>query len=151
MKPLDEIFDIKYGNSLELINCDEDESGIPFVSRTSNNNGVVAKVKLRDDIEPMPGNAISVALGGSVLSSFYQNGPFYTSFHIYCLYPKYNLSEIEMIYYCSIIEKNKYRYNYGRQANKTLKNILVPDPASLPEEVRKHTAKIPFNKKSILD
>ena len=151
MKPINEIFEIKYGNSLELINCDEDENGIPFISRTSNNNGVVAKVKVRDDVEPMPGHAISVALGGSVLSSFYQKEPFYTSFHIYCLYPKDNLSEIEMIYYCSVIEKNKYRYNYGRQANKSLKNILIPEPNSIPENLKKHTTKIPFNKKPILN
>jgi len=88
-------------------------------------NGVVARIKLLDDLEPMPANAITVALSGSVLSSFYQEEPFYTAFHIACLYSKAAMSKVEMLYYCAIIEHNKYRYNFGRQANKTLKNILV--------------------------
>ena len=123
---LSEIFDIENSKSLELINCEEEENGICFVSRTSANNGVIARIKQLDDLEPMPANAITVALGGSVLSSFYQEEPFYTSFHIACLYPKTEMSKEEMLYYCAIIEHNKYRYNFGRQANKTLKNILVP-------------------------
>jgi len=123
---LSDIFDIKSSKSLELINCEEIANGICFISRTSANNGVVARVKQLDDLEPMPADAITVALGGSVLSSFYQEEPFYTAFHIACLYPKTAMSKEEMQYYCTIIEHNKYRYNFGRQANKTLKNILVP-------------------------
>jgi hypothetical protein len=123
---LDDIFDIRYSKSLELINCDENLDGINFVSRTSANNGIVARVKRLDWLEPMPENAITVALGGSVLSCFYQDESFYTSFHIACLYPKLEMSKNELLYYCYLIEKNKYRYNYGRQANKTLKDILLP-------------------------
>ena len=123
---LSDIFDIKYSKSLELINCEEIKNGICFVSRTSANNGVVARIRQLDDLEPMPANAITVALGGSVLSSFYQEEPFYTAFHIACLYPKMAMSREKMLCYCAIIEHNKYRYNFGRQANKTLKNILIP-------------------------
>lgn len=85
----------------------------------------------------MPAGAISVALSGSVLSSFYQDEPFYTAFHITCLYPKQKLSKEQMIYYALLIEQNKYRYSFGRQANKTLKNILVPDINELPDYVNK--------------
>jgi len=126
MAKLSDVFEIKNSKSLELINCEETENGICFVSRTSANNGVVARVERLEDYEPMPANALTVALGGSVLSSFYQEEPFYTAFHIACLYPKREMSKEEMLYYCAIIEHNKYRYNFGRQANKTLKNILVP-------------------------
>lgn len=135
MKRLDEIFDIRNSKSLELMNCEKSESGVCFVSRTSANNGVVARVKRLDDIEPMPAHAITVALGGSVLSSFYQDEPFYTAFHVACLYPKTELSKEQMLYYAYVIEENKYRYNYGRQANRTLKNILVPDIDELPDYV----------------
>jgi len=137
MKRLDEIFDIKNSPSLEFINCEQIENGICFVSRTSANNGIVARIKQLDDLEPMPANAITVALGGSVLSSFYQEEPFYTAFHIACLYPKKELTKEQMLYYAYVIEHNKYRYNYGRQANKTLKNILVPDINELPEYLNK--------------
>jgi hypothetical protein len=123
---LTDIFDIKQGKSLELINCEEYEDGFCFISRTSTNNGIAARVKELDYLEPMSAGAITVALSGSVLSSFYQEEPFYTAFHIACLYPKIELTQEEMLFYCAIIEHNKYRYNFGRQANKTLKHILVP-------------------------
>ncbi|GMO70530.1 MAG: hypothetical protein Ta2A_19130 [Treponemataceae bacterium] len=127
---LADMFEIRLSKSLELINCEEDEKGINFVSRTSANNGIVARVKELDFIAPMPAGAITVALSGSVLSSFYQEEPFYTSFHIACLYPRKTLTTAEILFYCAAIEQNKYRYNFGRQANKTLKDLLLP--VSLP-------------------
>lgn len=157
MKKLSEIFEIKNSKSLELINCIEDIWGVPFVSRTSENNWTVAKVKVLDDIEPMPWHAISVALWGSVLASFYQSEPFYTSFHIACLYPKMILTVTEMLYYCSIIEANRYRYSYWRQANRTLKDILVPSPEEIPMNVKKYNLEDKFietpliNKKLTID
>jgi Type I restriction modification DNA specificity domain len=33
---------------------------------------------------------------------------------------------VEMLFYAKCITVNKYKYNYGRQANKTLKDILIP-------------------------
>ena len=54
MKKLSDIFDIRFGKSLELINCEEDLNGIIFVSRTSESNGVVARVKELDEVSPMP-------------------------------------------------------------------------------------------------
>ncbi|MDR3232148.1 MAG: restriction endonuclease subunit S [Planctomycetaceae bacterium] len=149
MMRLDEIFNIRYGNSLELIKCEESPDGIPFVSRTAENNGVAAKVAVIPHIKPMPGRAISVAMSGSVLASFYQPLPFYTAFHVACLYPKYKLSPVEMLYYCSVIEKNKYRYNYGRQANKTLRPILVPAPPELPPFLKKYSAVMTFDRKPL--
>ena len=152
MKRLDEIFEIKNSQSLELLNCEQIENGICFVSRTSANNGIVARVKLLDELEPMPANAITVALGGSVLSSFYQDEPFYTAFHIACLYPKVELTKEQMLYYAYVIEENKYRYNYGRQANRTLKNILIPDITELPDYVNKISiTDYQFDKEPILN
>ena len=149
MKRLDEIFDIRYCKSLELINCEEEFNGIRFVSRTSANNGIVANVKKLDWLSPMPSNAITVALGGSVLSTFYQDEQFYTSFHIACLYARQALSRNEMIYYCYVIEKNKYRYNYGRQANKTLKEMLIPSFEEIPKWVKTENVEAPFEKTAI--
>jgi hypothetical protein len=123
---ISDIFDIKNSQSLELLNCQQVENGINFVSRSSKNNGIAAQVEQLDDLEPMPAGAITVALSGSVLSSFYQDKPFYTAYHIASLYPKQTLTTEEMIYYACVIEQNKYRYSFGRQANKTLKDLLIP-------------------------
>ena len=128
---ISDLFTIKYGNSLELINldkCNSDENdAIPFVSRTEKNNGVSAFVYEMPNIETNPAHTLSVAVSGSVLSTFYQPVPYYTGFHIFILIPKRYFSPIEMLFYAKYISSNKYRYNYGRQANKTLKDILIPE------------------------
>ncbi|KKR07767.1 MAG: hypothetical protein UT55_C0051G0009 [Candidatus Peregrinibacteria bacterium GW2011_GWE2_39_6] len=134
-----DLFTIKYGNSLELINLVQckstDKKSVPFVSRTEKNNGISAYVETELDVEPNPGHTLSVAGGGSVLSTFYQPLPFYTGFHVLVLEPKIKMSIIEMLFYAKCISANKYKYNYGRQANKTLKNILIP--SQIPEELKK--------------
>ena len=126
MKQLQEIFDIKYGVNLELINCDIVDKGIPFVSRTEKNNGIAAFVEKIEGQNMNPAHSISVAVGGSVGSSFYHPYEYYSGRDVYILSPKNKMSVKEMLFYCMIIEKNKYRFNYGRQANKTLPYLLVP-------------------------
>lgn len=132
---ISDLFDVKYGVNLELVNVEQcsidSPDSIPFVSRTEKNNGVSAYVYKIIDVEPNPGHTISVAGGGSVLSSFYQPLPYYSGRDLYFLIPKRKMSVIEMLFFTKCIEANKYRYNYGRQANKTLKDIKIP--SSIPE------------------
>jgi len=123
-----DLFELHQGNGFELMHVSSSkESEINFVSRTSQNNGVVAQVDTIENILPFPEGSITVALGGSVLSSFVQLKPFYTAFHIMVLAPKTEMKLCEKLFYSMCINANAYRYNYGRQANKTLKNIELPD------------------------
>ena len=123
-----DLFTLLQGNGLELIHIGaSDSSDINFVSRTAHNNGVVTQVDKVESIEPFAAGYITVALGGSVMSSFVQLKPFYTAFHIMILKPKNEMSLQEKMYYCMCIRSNAYRYSYGRQANKTLKDIELPD------------------------
>jgi hypothetical protein len=133
--PLSDIFDVKYGTSLELNALVQTESGINFVSRTENNNGVSAKVKQIAGVTTIPAGTISVALGGSVLESFLQPADYYSGRDIACLYPKVSLSDQVKLFYASCIRKNKYRYSYGRQANRSLKSIMVPAISEIPSWV----------------
>jgi len=127
---LSNLFDIKYGVNLELNALEENEKRtenfIPFVSRTENNNGVSAFVKLDPKIRPIAKNTLTVAAGGSVLSTFLQPFDYYSGRDLYFLTPKKEMAERELIFYALCIKKNKYKYNYGRQANKTLKDLMVP-------------------------
>lgn len=74
--PVQELFNVRYGNSLELVNleqCSRDNPlAINFISRTEKNNGISAFVLKNEGIEENPANTISVAVGGSVLASFLQ-------------------------------------------------------------------------------
>lgn len=135
---LNEIFTITYGVNMELYKFDECKhtyhNAIPFVSRTEKNNGVSAFVEKRIGYEPNPAHTLSVAVGGTVLATFYQAKPYYSGRDLYYLTPKKEMSIGEMLYYSMMIRANAYRYSYGRQANKTLKDILVPD--KMPENLK---------------
>lgn len=133
--PLDSIFDVFYGVNLELNKLSIDEFGINFVSRTAKNNGVSAKVKLIPGLEPIDSGVITVAGGGSVLETFLQQEPFYSGRDLYCLVARQEMSVEEKLYYCACIRANKYKYNYGRQANKTLRALLVPCRDDVPDWV----------------
>lgn len=140
--PLGDLFEITYGVNLELNKLEVvDKHGsdtVNFVSRTAKNNGVSAIVKLTTkqvkkgkkvevvEIQPQPAGTITVAGGGSVLETFLQPAPYYSGRDLFVLYPKTEMSEMELLFYVSAIRANKYKYSYGRQANKTLKDLLVP-------------------------
>lgn len=127
---LNKIFKIEYGNQFDLNKLESDEnSNINFVSRSSQNLGVVARVNTYKDTEPFPQGLITVTLGGTyLLSSFVQQLPFYTAQNIKVLTPLRSMSLEEKIFYCKAIELNRYRYSsHGREANKTLNGLLVPE------------------------
>jgi hypothetical protein len=129
MKTIEDLFDIKYGINLELNACEitRDKDGINFVTRTAENNGVVAKVKPVYGKKPQPAGVLTCASGGSVLSTFVQTEPFYSGRDLYILTPKNDMRLEEKLFYCHCIKMNAYRYRYGRQANKTLKDIRLPE------------------------
>lgn len=133
--PINEIFDIKYGNQFDISKMDIlDSSEINFVSRSSQNMGIVAKVENYNNIEPFPAGLITVTLGGTyLLSAFIQQKPFYTAQNIKVLKPKKVMSDIEKLYYCFCIKANRFKYtSHGREANSTFNNILVP--AEMPSD-----------------
>ena len=115
---LSNLFEIRYGTSEELVNMNEfshrENSSICFVSRTENNNGVSAFVEKKSDLVPIAANTLSVAVGGSVLSTFLQPYEYYTGFHVLILSPKVQMSERELIYYSICLKKNKMLLCYNK-------------------------------------
>jgi hypothetical protein len=126
-RKLSNIFDVRYGHSLELNRlqlCSPNEA-VAFVSRKSGDNGIVAYVKKIDGLEPAPPGELTCALSGNgVLSTFIQE--FYTAFHVARLTPKSEMSRATLLYYCMCIKANAYRYSFGRQANRTLRDLELP-------------------------
>lgn len=126
------MFDVVYGVNLELNKMTLDPNGINFVSRSARNNGVSARVKKMDGIKPIPAGVLTVAGGGSVMETFVQPEPFYSGRDLYYLVPKEELTLQEKLFYCMCLRANKYRFNYGRQANRTLKDIKIPARSAIP-------------------
>lgn len=129
-----ELCNVKYGVNLEYSNCiettEKDPNGIAFVSRTESNNGVSGWVKPVPGVNPQPLGSITVAGGGSVLATFLQTREFYSGRDLYLLNPYDEISLKAKLFLITVIKANKYRYNYGRQANVTLRELELMLPAT---------------------
>lgn len=123
-----DLFDVAYGQSLELNRLTQVAApdGVNFVSRTSRNNGVSARVRVPKGVMPSPAGCLSVALGGSPLSTFYQPEPFVCGRDVAVLTPKRTMTVGELLWWAHLIHANAYRYSYGRQANRTLADLALP-------------------------
>src|SRR5437016_5121243 len=126
-----DLFDIDYGQSLSLNKLKQTDSthGIAFVSRTARNNGISAWVERIKEVEPLPAGLLTVSLRSRnhPLATFVQPRPFYCGYHIYVLQPKKQMSLEEKLWWANCIEANRYRYNFGRQANRSLPDLELPD------------------------
>jgi hypothetical protein len=127
-----ELFEVNYGTNLELNALVVNPHGVNFVARTSQNNGVSAKVQKLLELEPIKGGVLSVAGGGSVLETFLQVEPFYSGRDLFYLSPRTSMTMDELLFYATCIKANRYRYSYGRQANKTLRDLEIPAIDCLP-------------------
>lgn len=136
---LNEIFKIEHGNKFDLnkmIVIPPSNNAIAFIGRSGEENGIVAFVQEVEGRRPFEEGCITVALGGLALSSFVQSRPFYTAQNIDVLIPLVEMSIDVKLYYCLCIEANKFRYStFGREANRTLKNLLIPELENIPNWV----------------
>lgn len=136
--PLSAVFAVKHGSKLDFnkMKLCKPSEGVAFVGRSGEGCGVVGFVRPLDTLEAFPAGLITVALGGAALSSFVQPRPFYTAQNIDVLRPLSEMSLDEKLYYCLCIQANRFRYStYGREANRTLRGLLVPSRGAIPKWV----------------
>ena len=138
MRPLQDIFEVTYGNKFDANKAAFQADGVNFVSRSSKNLGIIGKVEAVDDAETFEAGLITVTLGGTyLLSAFVQPEPFYTAQNIKVLRPREVMSLSEKIYYCECIRANRFKYStHGREANRSLDQILLPSPGDVPNWVK---------------
>jgi len=139
MTTVSDLFHLEYGHSLELngLTLSDDEDAINFVSRTIRNNGVSARVAKIPDLEPSPPGTITVALNGQggAGAAFLQPFPHYSGYHIMVLTAKSTMTDQEKLWWAQCITANRFRFGFGRQANKTLAKLKLPDPSEMPSWV----------------
>lgn len=135
-----DLFQVKYGVNLDLNKLEEvpldAPNAIPYVARSEKNNGVTAYVEQFSEAKPNPPMTISVAGGGSsVMSSFLQERPYYSGRDLFYLEPKTKMSKSVLLFYCTALLMNKFKFSYGRQANRTLGALVIPDVTEIPDEM----------------
>lgn len=136
MNRLDCLFDVKYPTTLVFGHQTKDPRGVPFVTSRGKNNGIAGRVAAIPGAELFPAGSITVPLKGTVMCAHLQPEPFYCAHQIAVLVPLKEMSTSERLYYVQALRLNKFRYSYGRQADRTLRDILVPDLDEIPVFVR---------------
>ncbi len=126
---VDDLFYVYSGSKLDYGKQTESKEGINFVSRNSNNNGVVGKVVLEEGMKVYRKGDITVPLGGSyLLSAFVQEEDFVTAQNVNVLRPKNKMKDIEKWFYCYALRLNRFKFSaFGREVNKYLNDIELPD------------------------
>ncbi|HDR1923782.1 TPA: restriction endonuclease subunit S [Pasteurella multocida] len=143
---ISDIFYVYTGSKLDFNKQSIDSNGINFVSRNSNNNGVVGKIKQTPSMKTYQKGDITVPLGGSyLLSAFVQNEDFVTAQNIAVLRAKHKMSEIEKWFYCYVLRMNRFKFSaFGREVNKYIKDIEIPN--NIPKWVYEHKLSMPISK-----
>jgi len=136
MPKVSDLFVLQYGHSLELNRLQPSDApdAINFVSRTTRNNGVSARVQPIRGVEPADAGPLSVALGGQggAAETFLQPRPYYCGRDVMILTPKTAMQDVEKLWWSACITANHFRFGFGRQANRTLKDIALPDRSAIP-------------------
>lgn len=121
---LKDICTITMGNKLDYSVMSMDDPSVNFVGRSADNNGVAGKVDyVLDDkgnvIKPYKAGCITVALGGSLGSSYLQVEDFYTSQNVSVLEFEDGISNATKLFITTcIMNESKYKYfPFGRELN----------------------------------
>jgi len=120
-------FIIEYPPTLIYSEQVQDKKGINFVGSGGKNNGVVSRVKCNPKNKLYKKGSITVPLKGSTMMAFVQPEDFYVAHQIAVLIPKKPMSLQLKQYYCLCLRNNAYRFSYGRQADRSLKNLELPE------------------------
>ena len=120
---LKNICDITMGNKMDWSAMTMENPEVNFVGRSADDNGVAGKVDLVDGVEPYKAGCVTVALGGSLGSSYLQNEKFYTSQNVSVLEFEDDVSDAAKIFVsCLIMNESRYKYfPFGRELNTHIK------------------------------
>lgn len=140
MPKISDLFTLDYGHSLELNRLEQSTEldAVNFVGRAARNNGVTARVSSIAGLPPAAAGTISVALGGQGGAgvAFLQPSPYYCGRDVMILTPKNLMPEQKKLWWVMCITANRFRFGFGRQANRTLKDLNLPSPKDMPAWVK---------------
>lgn len=108
---LKDIFDIYTSSNKNYL--ESEDGSVPYISSTQFNNGVSSFVQ--SEITQNE-NTITVARNGSVGSAFYHSYNYCASpDDVRIFKPKFEMNKYIALFLCTLIEKEKFRFAYGRK------------------------------------
>lgn len=110
-RTLGSLFDIKKGKRLTSAN--QTEGDIPYIGAIDSNNGLSAYIGNNEHLHE--GNTITVSYNGSIGQAYYQPVRFWATDDVNVLYPKFDMNVYSAMFLITLIEKEKYRFCYGRK------------------------------------
>ena len=128
-----EIFEITGSRTTSLLELEEIGKGeYPYVTTQETNNGVAGYY----NIETEQGNVLTV---DSAVAGYcaYQSKNFSASDHVEKLVPKFKMNTYSAMFLVTLINQEKYRYNYGRKCSQ--------------ERLKKSSIKLPVTSESVPD
>ena len=124
---LNDLFVISVSKDKNIFNS---ENGtVPYVASSSMNNGVTGFV----DSEPSQNkNTLTIARNGSVGSTFYQSTDYCASpDDVRILIPKFDMNVYNGLFLKTIIEREKFKYGYGRKLGTArIKKLMIKLPVT---------------------
>lgn len=121
-------------NKDDLQIATNEKSGIRYITRTGENNGCefLAELSSVDSCFIQEGNAITI--GDTTATCFYQSEEFITGDHMVVIRADW-LDEILALYVVTILNKEQYKYSYGRAfLIDRIKNTLIKLPIILNDD-----------------
>lgn len=113
-----------------LVKDDLDDGSIPFISRSAEDNGCVGYVSA--DLNYLNDKGC-LTIGAEGVYSFYQNTDFVAGNKVYTLRNK-NLNVFNAMFVCTVLNKEAYKFSYGRaRVLNKLKEEVIYLPA-IPDE-----------------
>lgn len=105
---------------------DIDEGNIPLISSGESNNGVVKYISPEGDgkAETFPANTITLDM---FCHANYQNREYYAVGHgrVNILLPKYELNKYIALFICTLINREEYRFSYGRAVYSSVAEKMI--------------------------
>lgn len=123
---LKDISSIDMGSKFDFSAMSSEDPEVNFVGRSADNNGVMGRVDKVQGLTPYPAGALTVALGGSLGSTFLQNQPFYTSQNVSVIqFDNETVSPLARLFIASMIQfESRFKYfPFGRELNKYIRTI----------------------------
>ena len=142
---LDEVFEIKKGS--RLTKRQQKPGMVRYLGASAVNNSITAMI---DANAQFPAECIAVPYDGSVGHATYQDSPFCAGDQVHVLIPKQPLSPLVLLFLCTVIRHEGFRYHYGYKWNlgrMTEDTLRLPEAEGNPdwEGIEKYMKTLPYS------